>query len=74
MEPPRFARRLEELSTVEVHRYWMSIGYGDRVEIPGVVVDGQGFRLQRESSSSGVRSAIESARRSRRGELETRSG
>ena len=66
---PVFVRRLEEVRTLAATRYWMKIGYGDCLEIPGVSIDGQGFRLNRETPSHPVLVAIEAARRSRRAGL-----
>jgi len=71
--PALFVRRLEEIGTLTSGRYWMKIGYGDRTEIPGVTIDGQGFRLNRETPSQSVLAAIETARQSRRSALGPRS-
>jgi hypothetical protein len=67
--PATFAWRLEEIRSVSPERYWMRIGYGDRLEIPGISIDGQGFRLNRETPSRGVTDDILAARQSRRTEL-----
>jgi len=66
---PAFAWRLEEVRSVGPQRFWMKIGYGDRLEIPGLAIEGQGFRLNRETPSAGVVEEILKARRSRRVEL-----
>lgn len=65
-KPAVFSWRLEEIRSVSPQRYWMKIGYGDRLEIPGFAVDGQGFRLHRETPSRGVLADILNARQSRR--------
>jgi hypothetical protein len=67
--PPRFTWRLEEIRTVAPRRYEMNVGYGDRLAIPGVAIDGQGFRLNRETSAPAVFAEIERVRRARRSEL-----
>jgi hypothetical protein len=64
-----FAWRLEEIRAVSPQKYWMRIGYGDRLEIPGFSINGQGFRLNRETPSRGVVGEILKARQSRRTEL-----
>jgi hypothetical protein len=67
--PPLSVWRLEAIRSIRLEQYWMNVGYGDRVEIPGISVDGQGFRLNRETPSSGVREEIERARAARRAEV-----
>ncbi len=67
--PPAIFRRLEEIRAVAARRFWMSIGYGDRVEVPGLAIDAQTFRLNRESSAEEVRAAVEAARVARISEL-----
>jgi hypothetical protein len=68
-KPPQFSWPLEDVRSVESRRYEMKIGYGDRLVIPGVAVNGQGFRLNRETPSPGVVEALERARKARRSEL-----
>jgi hypothetical protein len=68
-KPAAFAWRLEKIRAVSPQRYWMSVGYGDRLEIPGFAIDGQGFRLNRETPARGVLDDILKARQSRRAEL-----
>jgi hypothetical protein len=68
-KPATFAWRLEEIRSVSPQRYWMRIGYGDRLEIPGFSIEGQGFRLNRETPSRGVLDDILHARQFRRAEL-----
>ncbi len=68
-KPPLFERRLEQVRSVTVERFWMKIGYGDRLEVPGLAIDGHGFRLNRETSSAEVRTEVERARQARRSEL-----
>ncbi len=72
--PPLFAQRLETIGGVTVRRYVLRVGYGDRIEIPGVAIDEQGFRLNRESSAENVRAEIERAGHARRAELGSTSG
>ncbi len=58
-----FSRSLRDVRSVESRSFSMSIGYGDRVEIPGVAIDGTEFRLGRELSATSVVAAIGEARR-----------
>ncbi len=64
-ERPDAAWPFESLGSVAADRFWLRIGYGDRVEIPVVRVGRERFRLDREESSARVVLAIESARRGR---------
>lgn len=64
--PPEFARRLEEIRSTEPRRFWMKIGYGDRVEIPGLAIDELSLRLNRETRSREVFGEILGARQARR--------
>lgn len=66
VRPATFAWRLEEIRSVTPQRYWMKIGYGDRLEIPGFSIDGQGFRLNRETPARGILEVILRAREARR--------
>ena len=68
-KPPEFFRRLEEIRSTEPRRFWMKIGYGDRVEIPGVAIDELSVRLNRETPSLGVLGEIARACRDRRSVL-----
>ena len=68
-KPPAHAWRLEQVRSLEPRRFEMKVGYGDKVAIPGFAVEGQGFRLNRETPSGGVLEAIDRARRARRSEL-----
>ncbi len=68
-KPPQVSWRLEKIREVTGRRYELKIGYGDRIEIPGLAVDGRGFRLNRETPSAPVVETIETARRARRSEL-----
>jgi hypothetical protein len=63
---PTFAWRLEDTHAITAQRYSMMIGYGDRLEIPGFSIDGQGFRLNRETPSQPVLAEILKARDDRR--------
>ena len=65
-KPPEFVRRLEEIRSTESRRFWMKIGYGDRVEIPGLAIDELSVRLNRETPSLEVLDGIARARRDRR--------
>lgn len=67
--PPLFSWRLELVRSLQPRRYEMKIGYGDRLAIPGISVDDQGFRLSREASSARVLEELLQARRARRSEL-----
>ena len=58
-----FSRYLRDVRSVEPRSFSMTIGYGDRVEIPGVAIDGTEFRLGRELSGPSVVAAIAEARR-----------
>lgn len=66
--PATFTARLESVRTTPT-RYWMKVGYGDRVEMGGVVLDGQGFRLNREVSAQAVCEEIGRWRERRRAQL-----
>ncbi len=68
VRPPMFTFPLERLS-VQLAQYWMTVGYGDRVEMPGLVLDGHGFRLARETPAGPVKDALVRAREARRAEL-----
>jgi len=68
-EPPSLQWPLEEVRSVAAQQFWMRIGYGDKVEMPGLGIDGYGFRLARESPSGPVVEAILRARDARRAEL-----
>jgi len=60
--PPRFSLRLNELHSVSPRESTMSIGYGDRVSVPGIELNGQRFRLGREIRSAQVVVKISDAR------------
>lgn len=47
----------------------MRIGYGDRIEIPGLAIDELWVRLNREIRDTSVLRTIEEARVARRGSL-----
>jgi hypothetical protein len=68
-KPAEFAVRLEEIRALTPAQYSMSIGYGDRVALPGLRVDARGFRLRREANLGEVLPPIERARQLRRAEL-----
>jgi hypothetical protein len=68
-QPPRRAWKTEELKVVNPHRFWMRVGYGDRLEMPGIAIDGQGFRLPRDTAPGAVVTALRNARDARRNEL-----
>jgi len=59
---PAFSVPLGAIRAVEGRSFAMSIGYGDRVAIPGVAIDGVAFRLARGDTPSQVGAAIASAR------------
>lgn len=58
---PLFARSLEDIRSVSTHREYLRIGYGDRIEMPGLSIDGARFRLVRGASAEEVRASIERA-------------
>ena len=60
--PPRFTVWLNDLRSVSSRESSMSIGYGDRVSIPGIELNGQRFRLGREANSAEVVAKINDAR------------
>ena len=60
--PPGWESPLRAVRSVSVTRFSMQIGYGEYIPIPGVIVDGQSFRLNREASAPAVVAAIEQAR------------
>lgn len=66
---PVFERSLEAIRSLEVRRAWMRIGYGDRIEIPGLAIDELWVRLNREIRDTSVLRTIEEARVARRGSL-----
>ena len=61
-KPPAFAIRLGQIRSVSSRDSSMEIGYGDRVSIPGIELDGREFRFQRETDSALVVSMINEAR------------
>jgi hypothetical protein len=66
---PVFAAALERLRTASPHRFYLRIGYGDRMEIPGINLTGHEFQLDRETPSRSVLLRIADARASRLAEL-----
>lgn len=66
---PRLDQPIERVAQAVAHRFWMPIGYGDRMELPGLVIDGHGFRLPRETAVAPVIETIERAREARRSAL-----
>ena len=68
LEPtPTFSEPLGPLETVAPNRFWMRIGYGDRVELPGIAVGARRFRLVRGVDPAEVVRAVRSARERARG-------
>ncbi|MGD0589066.1 MAG: hypothetical protein ABSA63_09810 [Thermoplasmata archaeon] len=69
--PPTSARSmsLEGIGGAAPHRTELRIGYGDRMVLEGIELDGAVFELGREASSRTVLAEIASARRARRKEL-----
>jgi hypothetical protein len=61
--PPTFALGLGELRSVSPREFSLPIGYGDHFNLPGVELNGQEFRFNRETASSEIVSAIQEARR-----------
>lgn len=68
-KPPQLTWFIESVQSVVAQRFWMRIGYGDRMEMPGVGIDGYGFRLPRDTPPGPVVEAILGARNARRTEL-----
>lgn len=62
---PVFSLRLEEIRSVEERASSMAIGYGDHVRIAGLSVNGEEFRLGRDTPSGPVVAAIRAARLAR---------
>jgi hypothetical protein len=69
VEQPVFAAALQDLNAANPNRSYLRIGYGDRMEIPGLVLAGHGFQLDRETPSRNVLLHIASARVARLMEL-----
>lgn len=67
---PTWVRRLEGLGSVDRERYELKIGYGDRVLLEGLSLEGTHLRFPRGLSAVQVRAQVEQARRARREELE----
>ncbi len=65
-ESPDVTLPLESIRQIEARPFQMRIGYGDRVVIPGIAIDGHAFRLPRETPAEEVRFVLEQAARSRR--------
>ncbi|MGA8710857.1 MAG: hypothetical protein WB786_06480 [Thermoplasmata archaeon] len=61
---------LEGIGGAAPHRTEMRIGYGDRMTLEGIEVDGAIYELGRAASSRTMLAEIASARRARRTELE----
>jgi hypothetical protein len=66
---PVFSRALEDLPAARPHRFYLRIGYGDRMEIPGLDLAGHEFQLDRETPSRNVLRQIAAARATRLAEL-----
>ncbi len=62
---------LSEIQTAFPKRFSMSIGYGDRMEMNGLEIQGRNFHLDRETSAQSILSEIAKARRNRLTELGT---
>ncbi len=54
--------RLEEVRTFSSRRFFLRIGYGDRIELGGVEINGTEFRLGRVTRPEEVLEAIQDAR------------
>ncbi len=68
VKPPLLSVRVERIRSVSPRQFSMEIGYGDKVAIPGLEIDGQDFRLNRETPSAEVLQRIAEARRGKSGE------
>jgi hypothetical protein len=63
LEPnPTFSVALGSIRSITIRMFSMTIGYGDRLPIPGVEIDGTVFRLNRENSAEHVLASIALAR------------
>ncbi|MGA7923581.1 MAG: hypothetical protein WCA77_06355 [Thermoplasmata archaeon] len=62
---------LSEIQTAFPKRFTLSIGYGDRMDINGLEIQGRNFHLDREMSARAILLEIAKARRSRLSELGT---
>ncbi len=62
---------LEEVRSFSVRRFFLPIGYGDRVELAGIELNGHQFRLGRETRAQDVLDAIQAARGRRPGSAST---
>jgi hypothetical protein len=60
---------LEELGGAAPHKSEMRIGYGDRMVIEGVEIEGIAYELGREAPSRAILAEIAAARQARRKEL-----
>jgi hypothetical protein len=66
---PTFTSRLEDLSTGRPRRFFLRIGYGDKMEIGGIEIGSHEFQLDRESAPMRVLWEISNARAARLREL-----
>ena len=65
LKPPTFIAKLEEIHSVSARQFAMLVGYGEQIPIPGLEVDGQEFKLNRETPSAPVVAEIAEARSAR---------
>ncbi|MGA8303738.1 MAG: hypothetical protein WA691_04120 [Thermoplasmata archaeon] len=65
VKPALFTARLDRIRTFSTREFSIPIGYGDRLEIPGIELDGREFKLNRETPSGPVLAEITSARHAR---------
>jgi hypothetical protein len=64
-QPAAFSVRMEQIRSLSPRQFSMEIGYGDRVAVPGLELNGNEFRLNRDASSESVVGEIERARNPR---------
>jgi hypothetical protein len=66
---PVFATQLEDLASAHPRRFFLRIGYGDRMEVGGVEVSGREFQLDRDTDPLEILAEIAKARTVRLAEL-----
>jgi hypothetical protein len=65
VKPALFTVRLDRLRSASQRQFSMPIGYGDQLAIPGIELDGEGFKLNRETPAGPVLEEIMSAQQTR---------
>jgi hypothetical protein len=62
---PRFALQLGEIHSAVTRQFSLPIGYGDHFAVPGLELNGQEFRVDRETPAGPIVTAILEAVRNR---------